>query len=128
MASIAWIEDDHDRIGALVSLLEDDGHKIHRYRSYDEVCDALTTIKSCDVIILDLILPPTEEDPYLGISVLDELRNDYGFTSPVVVCSLVENPVVLKRLNDLGITSILTKPVRPSVLYNVVTEALLDRE
>ena len=124
MASIAWIEDDHDRIGALVNLLENDGHKIHKYRSYDEFRKDIALVKACDVIIIDLILPPIEDDPYLGLSVLDELRNEHGFTSPVVVCSLVENPVVLTRLRDLGVKSILTKPVRPSVLYSVVTEAL----
>lgn len=124
MADIAWIEDDHERIGALVRLLEIDGHKILRFRSLEEVRENINKIKKCDAIILDLILPPVEEDPYLGVTLLDELYNEHGFRAPVVVCSLVQNPVVIHRLQELGVTRILTKPVRPSVLYDAVTAAL----
>jgi CheY-like chemotaxis protein len=124
MACIAWIEDDHERIGSLVKLLERDGHEILPYGSWEEVKGQIETIRSCDLIILDIILPPVEDDPYLGLSVLDLLRNEHGYRAPVVVCSRVKNPVVLRELRELGVTEILRKPVRPSVLYEVVTKAL----
>jgi CheY-like chemotaxis protein len=123
MATIAWIEDDHEKIQSLVKLLERDGHTILPYSSCQEVEEHIETIRACDVIILDIILPPVEEDPYLGLSVLKLLRNE-GYSSPVVVCSRVKNPVVLNELERLGDTEILRKPVRPSVLYNAVTKAL----
>lgn len=124
MARIAWIEDDHDRISSLVRLLERDGHKILPYSSWQEVKEQIETICACDAIILDIILPPTEDDPYLGLSVLEQLREEHGYQGPVVVCSRVKNPVVLNQLQELGATEILRKPARPSVLYDVVTKAL----
>ena len=126
MARIAWIEDDHERISSLVRLLERDGHTILPYGSWQEVKEQIETICACDVIILDIILPPAEDDPYLGLSVLDLLRNEHGYGAPVVVCSRVKNPVVLRELDELGVTEILRKPVRPTVLYDVVTRALAE--
>lgn len=124
MARIAWIEDDHDRIGSLVRLLKRDGHEILPYSSWQEVKENIETICACDAIILDIILPPTKDDPYLGLSVLEQLREEHGYQGPVVVCSRVKNPVVLHQLEELGVTEILRKPVRPSVLYDAVTKAL----
>lgn len=124
MARIAWIEDDHDMISSLVKLLERDGHTILPYGSWQEVKEQIETICKCDAIILDIILPPIEDDPYLGLSALEQLRKEHGYQGPVVVCSRVKNPVVVNQLQELGVTDILRKPVRPSVLYDVVTKAL----
>ena len=126
MAQIAWIEDDHERIRSLVKLLERDGHTILPYNSWQEVEEQIETICACDVIILDIILPPVEHDPYLGLSVLEQLRKEHGYQAPIVVCSRVKNPVVLRELEELGVTEILRKPARPSVLHDVVTKALAE--
>jgi CheY-like chemotaxis protein len=128
MARIAWIEDDHERIRSLVRLLERDGHTILPYSSWQEVKEQIETICACDAIILDIILPPVEDDPYLGLSVLKQLREEHKYQGPIVVCSRVKNPVVLRELDELDVTQILRKPVRPSVLYEVVTEALAESE
>jgi CheY-like chemotaxis protein len=126
MARIAWIEDDHERIESLVRLLKRDGHTILPYSWWQEVKEQIETILACDAIILDIILPPVEDDPYLGLSVLEQLRKERGYQGPVVVCSRVQNPVVLRELEELGVTEILHKPVRPSVLYDTVTKALAE--
>jgi CheY-like chemotaxis protein len=124
MARIAWIEDDHEKIGALVKLLEKDGHIILPYSTWQEVKENIETVCKCDAIILDIILPPVENDPYLGLSVLEQLRKERGYKRPVVVCSRVKNPIVLQQLRELGVTEILRKPIRPSELYDAVTKAL----
>jgi CheY-like chemotaxis protein len=124
MARIAWIEDDHERIGSLVKLLEDDGHIILPCSSCQEVQEQIEAICSCDAVVLDIILPPAEIDPYLGLSVLEQLREEHEYQGPVIVCSRVRNPVILHRLRELGVAGVLLKPVRPSVLYSVVTETL----
>jgi len=124
MARIAWIEDDHEKISSLVTLLERDGHTILPYSSWQEVKEYIGTIRACDAIILDIILPPVEDDPYLGLSVLEQLREEHGYQGPVVICSRVKNPVVIHQLQELGVADILRKPVRPSVLYDAVTKAL----
>ena len=124
MACIAWIEDDHERIGALVKLLENDGHTILPYGSWEEFNQHIEDICMCDAIILDIILPPIDDDPYGGLTILEQLRNQRGYTAPVVVCSRVQNPVVLHHLRELSVAAILTKPVRPSALYDAVNKAL----
>jgi CheY-like chemotaxis protein len=126
MARIAWIEDDHEKIHSLVTLLDRDGHTILPYESWQEVKQNIQTICQCDAIILDIILPPTEEDPYLGLSVLRQLREEHKYQRPIVVCSRVKNPVVIQELKALDVAQILRKPVRPSELYQAVTEALAE--
>jgi len=124
MARIAWIEDDHKRISSLVKLLENDGHSIVPCGSWQEVEKQIKIVCECDVIILDIILPPVEDDPYSGLSVLRYLREQHGYRGPVVVCSRVRNPIVLEQLRELGVADIVHKPVRPSVLHGIVTKAL----
>lgn len=126
MARIAWIEDDTEKMGSLVQLLKRNGHTIQSYRSWEEIKEQVEKICTCDAIILDIILPPIEDDPYMGLSVLEQLREVHKYHGPVVVCSRVKNAVVLHRLRELGVTDILPKPVRPSLLYEVVTRALTE--
>ena len=124
MARIAWIEDDHERISSLVRPLENDGHIVLPYGTWQEVEKQIEVICSCDAVILDIILPPVEDDPYMGLSILDQLRHQHNYRGPVVVCSRVKNPVVIHHLWELNVTDILNKPVRPSALYDSVTKAL----
>ena len=124
MAIIAWVEDDYEKIGALVKLLERE-HEIRRYGSWREVEEKLEEILQTDALILDIILPPIENGPYRGIDVLTNLR-EHDYQKPVIICSHVKNPNVYKDLSKLGVQkeNILRKPVRPSRLYEVVTQAL----
>jgi|ERR671925_1779860 DNA-binding response OmpR family regulator len=126
MPKIAWIEDDHDEISSLVRLLELDGFEIPRYRTRSDVDQSLEEILSCDAIILDIILPPTEEEPYQGLAILKILRENYHYDKPVVVCSVVRAPRVMDELHKFDVSNgnILHKPVRPSVLALTVKKAL----
>lgn len=126
MAVIAWVEDDHEKIGALVKLLEKE-HKIFRYRSHEEVDDKIEELLQADVLILDIILPPTDDTPYGGLDVLKTLR-ERGYQKPIVICSHVKNPTVYQEVGKYGVREeyILRKPVRPSILYDVVTDILAD--
>ena len=124
VATIAWIEDNYKNIGSLVKLLERDGHAILPFGSLQEVEKEIETICASDAVILDIILPVIEDDPYLGISALKLIRKRQKHQVPIVVCSGVSDPEVLRRLEELGVTEILLKPVRPSVLYSVVIKAM----
>jgi len=125
---IAWIEDDHPEIPSLVRLLELDEHDISRYRTCQDVEEHLEEICGCDAVILDIILPPATDDLYQGVSVLRKLRDECKYSGPVVVCSIVRNPDVRRALDELGISDILHKPVRPSKLYDAVTKALAENK
>lgn len=124
MAVIAWVEDDHEKIGALVKLLERE-HEIRRYSSWKEVDEKIEEILQTDALILDIILPPIDDGPYRGVDVLTKLRQQ-GYQKPVIICSHVKNQNVYENLIKLGVQdgNILRKPVRPSKLYEVVTQAL----
>jgi DNA-binding response OmpR family regulator len=126
MSKIAWIEDDIDEISSLVRLLELDGYEIPRYRTRSDVDKYIEEILSCDAIILDIILPPIEEDPHQGLSILKILRERYHYNKPVVVCSVVRAPGVMDELRKFGVSNgnVLHKPVRPSVLTATVKKAL----
>ena len=127
MPKIAWIEDDYDEISSLVRLLELDNYEIPRFRTRPDVDNSITEILSCDAIILDIILPPiNEEDPYQGLSILKMLREQYTYEKPVVVCTVVRAPGIMDKLRRLGVLeeNILHKPVRPSVLTATVKKTL----
>ena len=126
MSKIAWIEDDHDEISALVRLLELDRHNILRYRTCQDVEEHFEEICGCDAVILDIILPPATDDLYQGVSVLRKLREKCRYNDPVIVCSVVRNTIVLHALCELGVSDILHKPVRPSRLHDAVTKALAE--
>ncbi len=125
MAHIIWIEDDYKRIGSMVNLLERDGHTIEPHESWVSAKENIEKICSSDAIILDIILPGENSEPYQGLWILEQLRNEYEYKGPVIICSRIQNPEVLRRLKQLGPTEILPpKPIRPSLLHKVVTEAL----
>jgi FixJ family two-component response regulator len=123
MVDIAWIEDDHERINSLVRLLEKDGYHIQCYSSWKQVETSLLKILTCDAIILDIILPPIEDNPYMGLSILESLIKE-GYSGPIIVCTRVQNLVVLDKMKELGVKTVLRKPIRPTQLYDSVVAAL----
>jgi CheY-like chemotaxis protein len=89
------------------------------------VDENLEEICGCDAVILDIILPPaTRDNPYRGVSVLRKLRQHCKHGVPVVVVTVVRNPHVIEALEELGVSAILRKPVRPSKLYEEVAKLL----
>jgi CheY-like chemotaxis protein len=127
MTTISWLEDDHEEIAALVYLLEADNYVIKRYRTRNDVDSHIEEICQSDAILLDIILPPViENEPHQGVSILRRLREELGYNKPVVVCSVVRAPGIIKELHKLGVPDeyILPKPVRPSVLTSIVKKAL----
>jgi DNA-binding response OmpR family regulator len=127
MRKIAWIEDEADAISSLVRLLELNNYEVARYRTREDVDEKIGEIILADAIILDLVLPPaTEEEPYQGISILKQLRQIYHYINPVVVCSVVRTPDIIATLTDMDVSAILHKPIRPSVLFEVVGRLVLQ--
>ncbi len=128
MKTIAWIEDDAYIIYDLIKPLEKAGYKIERFGTKAEVLRNVATIKDCDAIIMDVILPPGEEcaleESYGGVSVLRSLRSEHNVNIPIVVCTVVRSPDVHRQLKDLGVSEILLKPVLPSKLKEAVERVL----
>ena len=125
--TIAWIEDDSDEIAAVVKPLRRAGFEFHYVYHYAEAIARIDEIGKCDLILLDLILPPgpsgddsdpaLEAEDYLGKLLLRRFRREYGINAPVIVFSVVARGKVFDEdeTEDLQVT-LLPKPVRPSRL------------
>lgn len=126
--TIAWIEDDTDIIDPVVELLEREGHRILRLRSVREALDAVGLIRECDLLLLDVILPPGEPDKeynrYSGVELIRQLREQHGVQVPIVVLTVVTNEEVSKQLRQLGVRDIIRKPAPPSKLKEGVERVL----
>jgi CheY-like chemotaxis protein len=124
---IVWIEDDTDIINDVVRPLERGGYAIERFYTVKEALDNIETLRACDLILLDLIIPPGETDErfghYPGMYLLRTFRQKYQFEQPVIVLSVVADVEVFQDLKELGAV-IENKPILPSKLKRLVEEVL----
>lgn len=92
--TIAWIEDDLDVLSSLIDYLSDDGFLFKEYRTYREALDNIEEIRECDLILLDLILPPglpNRQGNFLGLDLLRRLRDEFHVTIPIIALSVIVN-------------------------------------
>lgn len=128
---IIWVEDDTKRVLGIYDLvqpLRTAGYQIEVMESKKKVLSNLGHLRSCDLILLDIILPTGDNkeegiERYTGLSILRAIR-EYGIDKPVLVLSVVSNPRVLDELHRLKVAGIVRKPVRPSVLKEHVETIL----
>ncbi len=124
---IVWIEDDTEIINNVVRPLERAGHRIERFYNVKDVLDNIESLKACDLILLDLIIPTGDGNDaygrYPGIYLLRAFREKYQLKQPVIVLSVVADVEVFQDLKVLG-AQVLNKPIRPSELKRLVEEAL----
>lgn len=124
---IVWIEDDTNIINDVVRPLERGGYGIERFYTVKEALDNLDALRACDLILLDLIIPPGETDAhvghYPGMYLLRTFREQYQLEQPVIVLSVVADAEVFQDLKTLG-AEIENKPILPSKLKRLVEEIL----
>jgi CheY-like chemotaxis protein len=125
---IIWIEDDTGIIRPVIRPLVNLGYKFITYANARDALDNLETIKTADLILLDMIHPPGAENNhfsnYPGLDFLKIIRNEHQLDIPVVVLTVVTNEDVHEGLKKLHVSDIINKPVRPSVLKEKVLRAL----
>jgi DNA-binding response OmpR family regulator len=128
---IAWIEDDIAIIDPVIEPLEQDGHEIIRIRTVQGALDVVETLRTCDLILLDMIIPmgDASEDLeyYSGALLLRKLRKEHKVTIPVIVFSVVDPRKVEEQLDTLGVAKYVRKPALPSELKEAV-DAVLEAE
>ena len=126
---IAWIEDDSDVIFGVVKPLIKQGVTINTYYNYAEAINHIDEIRDCDLILLDIILPPGASDEKgnsLGIKLLRLLRNEYQVKMPIIIFSIVANAsdiISTSELESLGAQA-LPKGITPQELKTEVIEIL----
>ena len=125
---IVWIEDDIGIIRPVIRPIANMGYEIVTFTNVTEALTKPETIKSADLILLDMIHPPGAENnhysSYPGLDFLEDIRNNYKLNTPVVVLTVVTNEDIHERLNKLQVSDIINKPVRPSVLKEKILQAL----
>jgi DNA-binding response OmpR family regulator len=128
---IVWIDDDIDIIEPVSHGLVDDGHEITQIRTFQEALDSVETLKTCDLVLLDMILPSGDWDGdfgyYPGVPLLRKLREEYEVTAPVIVFSVVDPNRIKEQLGELNVADYVLKPALPGELKKAV-DAVLGTE
>ena len=85
---------------------------------------ALALYKDCinkapfDLILMDILLPDMD-----GIAAAQKIKKDYPVKAPpIIIVSALGRDEALQRATDIGIESYLSKPVRPSLLFDTIME------
>jgi len=102
------VADDHPVIlfGAEHALLNFPGIQVvGRARQSTELVKALQTIP-CDVLVTDLAMPGGQYGD--GLPLISYLRRNYPGVA-IVVLTMLENAALLKRLSEIGVTSVVHK-------------------
>lgn len=125
---IGWIEDDIDALAPVMEPLIERGFTFKKFRTYQEALDNVETLRSCDLIILDLILPPGKsakpyDDDYLGIRLLHSLRVEFQLQAPILIFSVVAHVLPDVDLKQYDVRAEL-KPIRQERLMRTVHELL----
>ena len=102
------VADDHPVIlfGAEQALLKFQGIRVvARAKQSTELVKILQTTP-CDVLVTDLAMPGGQYGD--GLPLIGYLRRNFP-DLPIVVLTMLENAALLKRLNELGVTSVVNK-------------------
>jgi len=119
---ILWIEDDYYALQGLVRPLEKEGFTIDVATSALDGFEKALKWRHYDLIIVDLILPLSNtvedlpdkvrswaEQEYVGIGLVKWLRADLKAGCPVLLLSVVREPMSRLGLQDLGLAGHLVK-------------------
>ena len=102
------VADDHPVIvfGAEHALLKFPGIQVvGRARQSTELVKILQSVE-CDVLVTDLAMPGGQYGD--GLQLIDYLRRNFP-NLPIVVLTMLENAALLRRLKELGVTSVVSK-------------------
>lgn len=105
-----WVEDDYDILKAKLFPLSKKGWEVTPCTNFRDAVPLLSL--NFDVYLIDLILPhlgiDVEEDRessgdprYLGLSLIELIRDARGPSVPVIAFSVVHDPVVDQMLDQL---------------------------
>jgi CheY-like chemotaxis protein len=119
---ILWIEDDYYDIQGLTRPLEKEGFQIETALTAAEGAQKAAGWRDYDLIMVDLILPipkDLEEVPeevrawngeaYVGVGLVRWLFEKLQVDIPVVILSIVANPIPLYQLEEFQCLSYLPK-------------------
>ncbi len=137
---ILWIEDDYYHIKGLLRPLEKEGFKVTFSTSANDAYQKAQDWRDYEIIIIDMILPPIDEEAelspevgkwgqeeYLGVGLLKYIKYELKCSSPIIVLSVAANGLT-DVLNALGVDRVLLKRgLLPREVQRIVHEVLARR-
>lgn len=122
---ILWIDDDYFAIEGLFLPLRKAGFTVEHATSAIEGYHKAQHWQNYDLIAVDLILPITNEqevipdivkkwqdereNPQVGVGLVRWLRVDVQATCPIIILSIVSDPISTYRLEHLGLNGYIPK-------------------
>ena len=114
---ILLADDEEDILFIYSEMLAGNGHNVSAVSNGAEVIRIMAE-SDFDMLILDLFMPEMD-----GFEAIQTLR-DQGYTVPVIVMTgHFPDPEVKERLDGMGVSAALRKPVMISTLLNAVNAA-----
>jgi CheY-like chemotaxis protein len=111
------VVDDSDQLVQLVAAwLEDEGYHVETATSGSRAIAAAATAPP-DIVLLDLILPPPD-----GFALCDLLRRD-ARPPAIIVMTGMTDPLRLRRIDELGVFTVLHKPLVQEAVLDAVSRA-----
>jgi CheY-like chemotaxis protein len=122
MPKILWIEDDSYALSGLLRPLQKEGYEIVTAKSALEGYELAQQWPSFDLIVVDLILPLSNDgrplpgivaawnaEAQVGVGILKWLFRELHVTTPVLLLSVVRDPIQALHLQDLPLAGSLAK-------------------
>jgi CheY-like chemotaxis protein len=121
---ILWIDDDYYAIQGLFRPIEKENYEVDMALSALEGYQKAQKWHDYDLIVVDLILPVSQEDTapelvrswddqekyaYVGIGLVEWLLKDIKVNCPVVILSVVPDPITTYKLESLGVSDYIRK-------------------
>lgn len=114
---IAVVDDDLSILEYMETVLSQTNWKINVYENGRIFVDDIENNKP-DLLFLDLLMPKMS-----GFEVL-EVLSEYNINIPIIVLTALANKESIIRARSYGITSYLTKPIKPNVIIHKAEEIL----
>jgi CheY-like chemotaxis protein len=116
LTRVLVVDDSDQLVGLVAAWLEDEGYLVTTATTGPRAIAAVAS-ESPDVVLLDLILPPPD-----GFALCEVLQR--GPRPPVIVVMTgITDSLRLRRLDDLGVFSILRKPLQEETILDAVSRA-----
>jgi CheY-like chemotaxis protein len=120
--NILWIEDESFMIKGLLRPMEKLGYAIDIAKTAQEGYEKAQNWKEYDILIVDLIIPLShgentlleevkswEKEPYIGIGLAKWLADILKVTNPIILLSVVNNPIMTYDLGKFGLKHYISK-------------------
>lgn len=142
---ILWIDDDYYAIQGLFRPIEKEGFKLEVAISALDGYRKAHKWKDYDLIVVDLIIPIAQqqetapdivnnwdnvnEHEYVGIGLAKWLLKDMKVTCPVLILSVVPDPVSTYKLENLGLAGHIQKSgLLPSTLKDELLKIIQEKK